>query len=39
MFSWMFTSALAEEAAETAASEPTWLQKAFEKFAETPLTV
>lgn len=40
MFSWLFTSALAEEAAETAAaSEPTWLQKAFEKFAETPLTV
>ena len=38
MFSWLFASALAEEAAETAA-EPTWLQKAFEKFAETPLTV
>ena len=38
MFSWLFASALAEEAAETAA-KPTWLQKAFEKFAETPLTV
>ena len=38
MFSWLFASALAEEAAETA-TEPTWLQKAFEKFAETPLTV
>ena len=40
MFSWLFTNALAEGAAETAAvSEPTWLQKAFEKFGETPLTV
>ena len=40
MFSWLLTGALAEEAAETAAAaEPTWLQKAFEKFGETPLTV
>ena len=40
MFSWLITGALAEEAAETVAvPEPTWLQKAFEKFGETPLTV
>ena len=40
MFTWLINGALAEEAAETAAaSEPGWLQKAFEKFAETPWTV
>ena len=39
MFSWLITGALAEEAAEAAAAEPGWLQKAFEKFAETPWTV
>lgn len=40
MFSWLINGALAEEAAETAAAaEPGWLQKAFEKFTETPATV
>ena len=40
MFSWLLTGALAEEAAETAVqADPTWLQKAFEKFGETPATV
>lgn len=39
MFSWFLTSALAEEAAEAAAKEPTWLETAFKKLVETPLTV
>ncbi|MER1993276.1 MAG: energy-coupled thiamine transporter ThiT [Eubacteriales bacterium] len=39
MFSWLLTSALAEEAAETAAKEPTWLENAVKKLVETPLTV
>ena len=39
MFSWLLTSALAEEAAEAAAKEPTWLETAFKKLVETPLTV
>ena len=38
MFSWLLTSALAEETAE-AAKEPTWLETAFKKLVETPLTV
>ena len=38
MFSWLLTSALAEEAAE-AAKEPTWLETAVKKLVETPLTV
>ena len=38
MFSWFMASALAEEAAEAAAKEPTWLETAFKKLVETPLT-
>ncbi len=39
MFSWFLTSALAEEAADAAAKEPTWLETAVKKLVETPLTV
>ena len=42
MYSWLLSSALAEEAAEVAdvvEKEPTWFENAFKKLVETPLTV
>ena len=39
MFSWLLTGALAEEAAEAAAAEPSWFETAVKKLVETPLTV
>ena len=38
MFSWILSSALAEDAAEAVAKEPTWFQQLFEKFGESSLT-
>lgn len=39
MISWFFSSALAEEAAEAAAPQPSWFETAVSKLTETPLTV
>ena len=39
MFTWLFSSALAEEAAEAVEKEPTWFETAVKKLVETPLTV
>lgn len=39
MFSWLLSGALAEDAAETAAKEPSWFETAVKKLVETPLTV
>ena len=39
MFTWFLSSALAEEAAEAAQTEPSWFETAVKKLIETPFTV
>lgn len=39
MFSWLLSSALAEETPEAPAAAPSWFETAFKKLVETPLTV
>ncbi len=39
MFTWLLTGALAEEATEASAAEPSWFQTAVKDLTETPLTV
>ena len=39
MFTWLLSSALAEEAAEAAQTEPSWFETAVKKLIETPFTV